>query len=102
MIVASRFGRRGEEPIDVLRIPYQSRKGQLHMMATRARNKAEWCRSTTTRMTTGLREIDREASQIDKHLNDLEQGIVRTAMMGGTMAKQEISKFNENVDGECN
>ena len=72
------------------------------MMATRARNKAEWSRSTSTRMIGGLREIDREASQIDKHLSDLEQGVVRTAMMGGTMAKQEISKFNEDVDDNCN
>ena len=76
-----------EEPIDVLGTPYQSLKVQLHMMATRARNKAEYSRRAMTGRTVGFREIDREASQIDKNLSDLEQGIVRTAMMGGTMAK---------------
>ena len=42
-----------------------------------------------------------EASQVDAALNDEEQGIVRTAMMGGTMAKQEIAKLNEDYDEEC-
>ncbi len=56
---------RKEEPIDLLRMPYQSLKPQLLMTAARARSLAEWNRNTST---PGPREIDRETSQVDPGL----------------------------------
>ena len=72
------------------------------MMAARARNGAEWSRNPSIKMARGLREIDREANQVNKAFIELEQGVVRTAMIGGTMARQEIAKFNEDIDDTCN
>jgi len=48
-----------------------------------------------------VREVDRTASQIDPSMDEEDKGFVRTAMMGGTMAKQEIAQFNEDCDEEC-
>ena len=76
----------GEEPISILKIPYQSLKGQLHKMAARARTRAEWSRSTSTSMV-GLSEIDRQASQVHPDFGDEDKGIIRTVHMGGTMGK---------------
>ena len=70
------------------------------MQAVRARTLAEWRRDTSTRMT-GLREIDRKASQVNSKLSEEEKGIVRTVQMGGTMAKQYIATFNQQVDDKC-
>ena len=92
---------RGEEPVSVLSMPYQNLKSQLHMQASRARALAEWGITTSTRMA-GLREIDRQASQIDPKLDDEEKGVVRTIQMGGNMGKQQIAAFNQDIDGECN
>ena len=50
----------------------------------------------------GLREIDKAANQLDPKLPAEEKGIVRTALMGGSMAKQEIDKYNEDIDDTCN
>ena len=48
-----------------------------------------------------VREIDREASQVNPNMTDEEKGIVRTAMMGGTQAMQEIAEYNEDVSPWC-
>ena len=78
------------EPIDVLNMPYQNLKMLVYATAARARTRAEWNRSTTsTRL--HARDIHREASQIDPKLAGGEKGMVRAAMMGGTLAKQEIA-----------
>ena len=82
-------------------MPFQHLKKQLHMMATRARTNAEWHRASSIKMA-GLREIDREASKIDRKLDEEEKAMVKTAQMGGTMAKQFISNFNQDVSPECN
>ena len=49
----------------------------------------------------GLREIDRQESLVDVGLTEEEKGVVRTIQMGGTMSKQSIAAFNEDVDGKC-
>ena len=82
-------------------MPFHHLKKQLHMMATRARTSAEWSRAPSTRMA-GLKEIDREASKIDEKLDEEEKAMVKTAQMGGTIAKQAISSFNQDVSPECN
>ena len=72
------------------------------MAAARARSIAEWNRKHhINTFASGLREIDREGSQVNPGMTDEEKGIVRTAMMGGAMAKQEIDKFNEDYDATC-
>ena len=91
---------KGEEPVSILKCPYQSPRKQLHMQAVRARTLAEWRRDTSTRMA-GLREIDRKASQVNSKLSEEEKGIVRTVQMGGTMAKQYIATFDQTVDDKC-
>ena len=82
-------------------MPIQHVKKQIHMMAARARTVAERQRYSSTTMV-GLREIDREASKINHKLSEEEKAMVRTAQMGGTMAKQAISSFNQDVSPECN
>ena len=89
-----------EEPVNILSMPYQNLKAQLHMQAARARTNAEWNRDSTTRMV-GLREIDRQASLVGAGLTEEEKGVVRTIQMGGTMSKQNIAAFNEDVDTKC-
>ena len=92
---------RNEEPVCILKMPIQHVKQQVHMMAARARTVAERQRNSSTTMV-GLREIDREASKISHKLSEEEKAMVRTAQMGGTMAKQTISGFNQDVSPECN
>ena len=88
------------EPVNILETPYQNLKALLHMQASRARTNAEWNRDSSTRMV-GLREIDRQASLVDAGLTEEEKGVVRTIQMGGTMRKQSIAAFNEDVDTKC-
>ena len=61
-----------EEPVSILDTPYQNLKTQLHMQASRARTSAEWNRDSSTRMA-GLREIDRQASLVDRGLTEEEK-----------------------------
>ena len=61
----------------------------------------EWQRDTTNAISRSIREIDSDLSQINKDLNDVEQAMVRTAMMGGTLAKKEIAEYNEDYDSTC-
>ena len=92
-----------KEPIDLVDRPYQSLQPQLLMMAVRARTLAEWDRRHhINTLTRGIRRIDREASQLDPKLPVEEKGIVRTALMGGSAAKQEIAKYNEDIDDTSN
>ena len=95
-----RIWQRNEEPIDILRMPYQVLKVSINRAVTRARNNAEYYRDTTNRIQ--AREIDREASQVDKELPEEEQGYVRSGMIGSTLGKQSIANINEDVDGTCN
>ena len=53
----------------------------MKAMAARARTSAEWARDTTKRI--HVKEIDREASQLNPKMTEEERGIVSTAMMGG-------------------
>ena len=94
-----RLWQENEEPIDILRTPYQGLKVAVKAMASRARTAAEWRRDTSKKLQ--VKEIDREASQLSKKLTDQEKGIVSTAMMGGTQAKQEIAAYNEDIDPWC-
>lgn len=92
-----------EEPIGLVNTPYQSLQPLLLMMAARARTLAEWDRRHhINTLTRGLREIEKEASQLNPKLPDEEKGIIRIALMGGSMAKQEIGKYNEDVGDACN
>ena len=90
-----RLWQQGEEPVDILRVPYQNLKRMALGMAARARSRAEWVRDSSRRL--NVREIDREASQLSKKLTDEEKGMVRTAQIGGTLAKDVIAGFNEDV-----
>ena len=72
------------------------------MAAARARTRAEFTRDTSSIVANGLLEIDRELSQVNKNLDDEEKAMVRTATMGGTMAKKEVAEFNQDYDGTCN
>ena len=77
-----------EEPIDILRMPYQHLNKHTNMMAARARTQAEWIHSEAT---IRVKEIDRKASQVCEKLTDEQKGIARTILMGGGIAKEEIS-----------
>ncbi len=49
-----------------------------------------------------LKEIDKEATKMDQKMPDEEKGTLRTSLMGGAMAKQDIANFNEDIDDDCN
>ena len=73
------------------------------MMAAKARTIAEQNRRPhVNTLTRGVREIGKEASHLDPRLPTGEKCIVRTDLMGGSMAKQEIAKYNEDIDETCN
>ena len=92
-----------EEPIDLVNTPYQSIQPQLLMMVARAITIAEWNRMhQANNQTRGLGEIEHEASQLHAKSPAEEKGMVRRAQMGGSMAKQDIAKYNEVVDEDCN
>ena len=55
-----RIWQRNEEPIDIIRTPYQGLNVAVKAMAARARTSAEWARDTSKRI--HVKEIDREAS----------------------------------------
>ena len=80
-------------------MPYQCLKELTLATAARARTRAEWGRNASTAIK--AREIDREASQPAKHLDQEEIAFVRTAMIGGTMAAHEIATFNEDTSPVC-
>ena len=88
-----------EEPIDLIAYPFQRLKAALNATAARARTRAEWLRPNTKGIR--VREIDRAATQVDPKMSDEDKGMVRTTMMGGKMAKQEIAKFNNDYDDLC-
>ena len=94
-----RIWQQNEEPIDVIRTPYQRLKVAMKAMAARARTSAEWARGTTKKI--HVKEIDRAASQVNPKMTEEEKGIVSTAMMGGAQAMQEIAGYNEDVNPWC-
>ena len=90
-----------EPVIDILTMPMQNLKTIIQLAAARARSRAEWFRNTSSLISKGTLEIDRDISQPSKILNDIEKGIVATSLMGGNQARCEISKYNEDVDNTC-
>ena len=87
-----------EEPINILRMSYQHLKQHTNMMAARARSQAEWIQNEAT---IRVKEIDRQASQVCGKITDETTGFTRTIMMGGGIAKEEISKYNQDIDSTC-
>ena len=89
-----------EEPVSMLKTPYQSLKTLTVEMATRARTEAELTRKKSRRQ--WCAEYDREASQIDeKDLDEEEMGIVRTFQMGSNLTTTKIASINEDKSGKC-
>ena len=62
---------KAEQPIDILKVPYQSLKMLTLHAATIARNRAEWSRNTTNTMLKECREFDCEASLVDQRMEQL-------------------------------
>ena len=97
-----RIWQNGEQPIDIFNTPYQCLKPLVMQAATRARTRAEWGRATGNAISNECREIDRELSQVNHHLSEVEQGFVRMSLIGSNMSKCEIAKYNEDIDTTCN
>ena len=97
-----RIRQTNEPAIDVLNMPYQNLKTMVLHAAARARTRAERSRDTGNATANEILEIDRDLSQVSNVLNDTEKGMVATSMMGGTQAKCELSKYNEDVTKQCN
>ena len=89
---------KNEPPIDILTMPYQSLKPMVLQAAARARTRAEWYRNTGNMLSKEILEIDRGLSQVCKNLDEVEQGMIRTSLMGGTQAMCEISQYNQDVE----
>ena len=92
---------KAEQPIDILKVPYQSLKMLTLQAAAIARNRAEWNRNTGNHLVKECREVDRDACRVNPNLDKKAKGVIRTAQMGGNMDKCEISKFNQDVMKEC-
>ena len=91
-----------EPAIDILMMPMQNLKTIVQLAAARARSRAEWFRNTSSLISKGVFEIDRDISQPSNNLTDTEKGMVATSLMGGNQARCEVSKYNEDVDKTCN
>ena len=89
-----------EEPIDILNTPYQHLQPLIIQAAARARTRAAWYhkRDHGTRL---LPEIDKQASTINRKLSNEHKGILRTHISGGGIAKQDIAKYNEDINEVC-
>ena len=88
---------KGEEPIDIFNTTYQSLKPLVLHAAGRARSRAEWNRSGSSKLARGPIEIDSELSQVSKKLNNEEQGIVRTVLAGGNLATKRHCRFQPGL-----
>jgi hypothetical protein len=93
---------KNEPPIDVVTTPFQALKPLILQAAARARTRAEKARDTSDLLATEFLEIDKELTQVAKGLSEEEKGFVMTSMMGGSQAKCEISRYNEDVEKTCN
>ena len=91
-----------EEPLDILKVPYQNLKPLVLGAAARARNRAEWRRGASTKRARSPIEIDNDISQVAGALDEEEKGIIRIVMMGGSQAKKEVATYNQDVEGVCN
>ena len=77
-----------EEPIDILKVPYQNLKPLVLKAAGRARNRAEWFRAASNKHARSPLEIDNDISQVAASLGVEEKGIVRVVLMGGNQAEK--------------
>ena len=76
-------------------MPIQNLKTIRQLAAARARSRVEWYMNTSSLIAKGVLEIDSDVSQPSKTLNDTENGMVATSMMGEikpTARSQDITK----------
>ena len=92
----ARYGR----AYQYLPTPYQFLQPLIVQAVARARARAAWFHKHDPKLRF-LREIDKQATTIDMKLAKEEKGILRTHISGGGIAKQDIAKYNEDVDDEC-
>ena len=92
-----RIWQRNEEPISIMKVPYQNLKPLILKAAGRSRNRAEWHRGISSKRGRAPLEIDNNLSQIAVNLEEEEKGILRTVQMGGTQALNEIVEYNEKT-----
>ena len=90
-----------EQPIHIMKAPYQNLKMLTLHAATVSRNRAEWNRNTSNTMIKECRDIDREASLVDPKMEENGKGIIRTSQIVGQMHTRGISKFNQDVTKTC-
>ena len=93
---------RKEEPISILKVPYQNLKPLILRADGRSRNRAEWHRGISSKRGRAPLEIDNDISQVAANLEEEEEGILRVVQMGGTQALKEIADYNQDVGGVCN
>jgi len=92
---------KAEQPIDILKVPYQNLNMLTLHAAAVARGRAEWGRNTSSTIVKECREIDRDATLVDPQMEQMAKGIVRTTQMGSQMHKCGISKFNQDIIKAC-
>ena len=92
---------KNEQPISIMKTPYQSLKPLVTKAAARARNRAEWHRGASTRRARAPLETDSDLSRIAPTIDEEGKGILRVIQMGGNLAGKEIAGFNENVSSLC-
>ena len=97
-----RIWQRKEEPIIILKVPYQNLKPLILKAAGRSRNRAEWHRGVSSKRGRAPLEIDDEVSQVVATFEEEEKGLLRVVQMGGTQALNEIADYNQDVGRICN
>ena len=68
-----RIWQQKEEPIDVLKVPYQNLKPLILRAAGRSRNRAEWRRGASSKRARSPLEIDNDISQVAAALDEEEK-----------------------------
>ena len=72
---------RKEEPISIMKAPYQNLKPLILKAAGRSRNRAEWHRGMSSKRIRAPLEIDNDLSQIAVNIEEEGKGVLRTVQI---------------------
>ena len=92
---------RKEEPLSIMKVPYQNLQPLILKAAGRFRNRGEWHNGASGKRSRVPLEINNDISRIAHNLAEEEKGILRTVQMGGNQALNKIVDSNQDVGRIC-
>lgn len=92
---------KNEEPLSIMKAPYQNVQPLILKLAGRSRNRGEWSRGASCKRSRVPLEIDNDVSRSAQRFDDETKGILRTVQMGGNHALNDIADYNQDVSRLC-